>query len=244
MSQGSVQSRPLYGDQSTENGGLVVRQDRRDDGLVEMLAHPEIPLIEDDIHGDLYFGEQRPRVAKSYDKKGLVLLCSSFSKDISPSYRVGWIAPGRFYRQIERLKLATNVGTAILPQLAIAEYLATNGYDHHLRRVRQAYAQKVAQMSQAILKYFPDGTRVSSPAGGYVLWVQLPEQVNSLDLFRQALKAGINIVPGHIFAPTPKYHNFIRLNAAYWSDKNAWAVRRLGELTARLQERGSRSAIK
>ena len=216
--------------------------DENKQALVEMLAEKEIPLIEDDIHGDLYFGEQRPRVAKSFDKKGLVLLCSSFSKDISPSYRVGWIAPGRFYRQVERLKMATNVGTAILPQLAIAEYLATNGYDHHLRRVRQAYAQKVAQMSQAVLRNFPEGTRISSPAGGFVLWVQLPERVDSLDLYRQALKAGINIVPGYIFAPTPKYKNFIRLNAAYWCDKNAWAVRRLGELTARLLERGNRRA--
>ncbi len=206
--------------------------------LVELLAEHDIPLIEDDIHGELYYTGQRPKVAKSYDRKGLVLTCSSFSKDISPSYRVGWIAPGRFKDELIRAKMATNMGTAILPQQAIAEYLSTNGYDHHMRRVRQEYAQKIACMSQVILKEFPAGTRVSSPVGGFVIWVQLPEQVDALELYGMALKAGITLVPGHVFSPTPKYRNYIRLNAAYWSDKNSWAIRRIGELADRLAAKG------
>jgi len=203
--------------------------------LVELLAEREIPLIEDDIHGELYFGGQRPKAAKSFDKKGLVLLCSSFSKDISPGYRVGWIAPGRFRRQIERLKMATNVGTPFITQLAIARFLENGGYDHHLRRIRRAYAGKVAAMSQAVLSHFPPGTRVSSPSGGFVLWVQLPEGVNSLTLYRQALKAGITIAPGRLFSSTDdKYSNYIRLNAAYMSEAALPALVRLGRLVDRL----------
>jgi len=204
--------------------------------LAALLAGREIPLIEDDINGDLYFNGARPSVVKAYDDQGLVLLCSSFSKDLSPSYRVGWVAPGRFKNQVLRLKMATNIGTAMLPQLAIARFLSSGHYDHHLRKIRRAYAQKVTAMSQAVLEAFPEGTRVTSPLGGFVLWVQMPEQVDSLVLYKMALKAGITLVPGYIFSPNDRYRNFIRLNAAYWSPKNERALLRLGGLVARLAE--------
>jgi DNA-binding transcriptional MocR family regulator len=202
--------------------------------LVEMLAEREIPLIEDDLFGELYFSGQRPKAAKAYDRKGGVILCSSFSKDLSPSYRVGWAVPGRFKTRFERLKSATNVSTATLPQLAIAQFIANGGYDHLLRRIRRAYAAKVAAMSAAVSRYFPAGTLMNPPDGGFVLWVQLPESVDSLDLYRMALKAGITIAPGHIFSTTLRYRNFIRLNAAYMSDDNAVALRRLAELAGRV----------
>jgi DNA-binding transcriptional MocR family regulator len=202
--------------------------------LVELLAKHEIPLIEDDIHGELYFSGERPKTAKAFDKKGLVLLCSSFSKDLAPGYRIGWIAPGRYRDAIERMKMASTVGTAVLPQYAIAEFLASGGYDHHLRRIRRAYAQKMACMSQGVLQHFPTGTHISSPAGGFVLWVQLPETVDSLDLYRASLKAGISLVPGYVFSAGSEYRNYIRLNAAYWSEETEWAVRRVGELAGEL----------
>jgi DNA-binding transcriptional MocR family regulator len=201
--------------------------------LVSLLGKHEIPLLENDTYGELYFGEKRPGVAKAYDRKGLVLLCSSFSKDLSPSYRVGWVAPGRFKSQIERLKMATNIGTATLPQLAIAAFLASGGYDRHLRHIRKAYAQKAAGMAQDVLRSFPAGTHVSSPQGGFVLWVQLPEVVDALALYGQAIQAGITLAPGHIFAASRSYRNFIRLNAAYWSEETRPAIERLGRLVER-----------
>jgi len=198
--------------------------------LVELLARYQVPLIEDDIYGELAFSGQRPGVAKRYDQQGLVLLCSSFTKDISPSYRVGWIAPGRFRARVEQLKMATNIATAVLPQLAIARFLESGGYDRHLRSIRRAYAQKMAQMTQAVLNFFPAGTRVSSPAGGFVLWVQLPNEMDSLILYQRALAAGITVAPGYIFSATPKYRSFIRLNAAYMNFAGEHALAKLGEL--------------
>ncbi len=202
--------------------------------LVELLADHDIPLIEDDIHGELYYEGRRPQVAKAYDRKGLVLMCSSFSKDISPSYRVGWIAPGRFLAQVKQLKMATNVGTAILPQLAIAKFIASGSYERHLRKIRRAYAHKVNGMAQAVMRCFPEGTRVTTPAGGFVLWVQMPESVDSLVLYKRALKARITLAPGYMFSATTQYRNFIRLNAAYWSHQAEGALQRLGELVSQL----------
>ncbi len=198
--------------------------------LVKLLAKHEIPLIEGDVCGELYFSGARPSVCKAYDRKGLVLLCSSFSKDLVPGYRVGWVVPGRFKATIEWLKYTTNVATATLPQVAIAKFLESGGYDHHLRSIRRMYAGFVSQLSQAVMRYFPQGTRVTRPNGGIVLWVQLPEYVDSLELYKQALQAGITLAPGYMFSATHQYRNFIRLNAAWWSYEADRAVRRVGEL--------------
>jgi DNA-binding transcriptional MocR family regulator len=211
--------------------------DERKAEMVELLAKHDIPLIEDDINGELFYSGERPNVAKAYDKKGLVILCSSFSKDISPSYRMGWIAPGRYKEAIQRLKLVSNSAPPFLPQLAIADYLAGGGYDHLLRHIRKVYAQKTACMADAVLRHFPPGTHVSSPQGGFVLWVQMAETVDALEMYSQALKMGITLVPGHVFSPSQRYRNYVRLSTAQWSDKVAWAVQRLGALAAQLEKK-------
>ena len=210
--------------------------------LVKLLARREIPLIEDDLCGDLYFTGQRPKAAQAFDQKGLVLYCSSFSKDISPNYRVGWLAPGKFLKEAHYLKLTLNLGTAILPQLAIARFLASGGYDHHLRRIRRAYQQKVAQMSQSVLRYFPSGTRLTEPNGGFVLWVQLPKTVDALELYELALKHNITLAPGHMFSPSQKYRNYIRLNAAWWSHETDRTVQQVGQLVEGLAARKTRKS--
>jgi DNA-binding transcriptional MocR family regulator len=214
--------------------------DEAKEELVKLLARRDIPLIEDDLCGDLYFNGQRPKAAQAFDQKGLVLYCSSFSKDISPNYRVGWLAPGKFMKSARYLKLTLNLGTAILPQLAIAGFMAGGGYDYHLRKIRRAYQQKVAQMSQSVLRSFPDGTRLTEPNGGFVLWVQLPTTVDALELYDLALKHNITLAPGHMFSPTQKYRNFIRLNAAYWSYETDGTVQKLGDLVQGLAARKSR----
>ncbi|MEW6649947.1 MAG: PLP-dependent aminotransferase family protein [Chloroflexota bacterium] len=209
-------------------GSLI--PDERKRVLVDLLARYEIPLIEDDIYGELAFNGRRPGVAKAYDRSESVMLCSSFSKDLSAALRVGWIIPGRYRDRLVKMKLSTSVSTALLPQAAIAEYLESGGYDHHLRKIRRAYAQKADYMSRAVLKYFPEGTRVSTPQGGYVLWVQLPAGIDALDLYRQALKLGITIAPGHIFSTTPRYSNFIRLNAAFMDFRGERAIEQLADM--------------
>jgi DNA-binding transcriptional MocR family regulator len=202
--------------------------------LVEMLAERDIPLIEDDLYGDLAFSGPRPWAARAYDRTGSVLLCSSYSKTIAPGYRVGWVVAGRYQREIERQKIVENIASATLPQLTIAEFLATGGYDRHLRRIRRAYARQTTLLAQAVDRYFPPGTRMTRPAGGFVLWVQCPEYVDALQLYAQALEAGISIAPGPIFSAHPAYSRCIRLNAAQWSPRIEAAVERVGRLAGRM----------
>jgi DNA-binding transcriptional MocR family regulator len=208
--------------------------DERKRELVHLLGEREIPLIENDIFGEIYFGESRPAVAKAYDRRGLVMLCSSFSKSLCPAYRVGWVVPGRFRATVEWLKYTSSLAAPTLSEYAIAEFMASGGYAPYMRRIRRAYERRVAAMSQAVRRFFPEDTKLTRPAGGFVLWVRLPESVDSLVLYKRALDAGIAITPGYLFSATQQYHHFIRLNAANWSDEAEGAIERLGHQIARL----------
>jgi DNA-binding transcriptional MocR family regulator len=209
--------------------------DEKKKELVKMLARYDIPLIENDVSGELYFGEKRPLTAKAFDKKGLVMLCSAFSKDISPALRVGWTVPGKLRSEVEWLKSTISSAAPTLSQMVVAEFLETGGYDHHLRRIRREYARNMALVSQGVMRYFPVGTRVTRPLGGLVLWVQLPDGVDSLELYKLALKGGITLAPGYVFSATNQFPGFIRLNAAGWSFPIEKALERLGEMIDELR---------
>lgn len=215
--------------------GNCLPDDRKEE-LVDLLESYDIPLIEDDINGDLSFSGERPSVAKAWDKSGNVLLCSSFSKTLAPGYRVGWVAPGKFLDKVIHKKLITNIASASPTQLAVAEFLDSGGYDHHLRTIRKAYAAKTAQMTEAIGEYFPHGTRVTRPSGGYAIWVELPHLIDTAALYSKARNLGITIAPGSVFSTTGKFANCLRLNAAFWSETNRTALEGLGKMAAAMQE--------
>jgi DNA-binding transcriptional MocR family regulator len=207
--------------------------DERKKYLVEMLSRHKIPLIENDVLGSLYFGKTRPCSAKVFDKEGFVLLCSSFSKTLVPGYRVGWCVPGRYLTQVTHLKSVTSVSTGTLVQATIAEFLQNGNYDKHLRLVRKTYSRQIEYVMEVIKNYFPSGTLVNKPRGGYVLWVELPQTVNSLDLLRQALTKHISIAPGPIFSPTGKFSNFMCLNCANpWSSNLEQGLITLADLVS------------
>lgn len=209
-------------------GSLMPDSKKRE--LVMLLAKQEIPLIEDDVYGDLAYGPARPPSTKTFDEKGLVLYCSSFSKTLAPGYRVGWIAPGRFKEKVLQLKSLLNIASSSPTQLAVAEFLTNGGYDHHLRKIRRIYARQTAQLRDAVMRHFPAGTRVSRPEGGYILWVEMPEGYDAYRLYEAALQEGIGIAPGTIFTLGERYRNCLRLNAAFWSERTEQAVETLGGL--------------
>lgn len=218
---------------SNPTGALMPEERKK--RLVQLLAEREVPLIEDDINGDLSHSAPRPKAAKSYDRKGLVMLCSSFSKTLAPGYRVGWVAPGRWREQIEHLKYINTMATATLPQLAIAEFLERGGYDHYLRKVRAQYAQGIERMTHAVARYFPDGSRVTQPMGGFVLWVELPKRVDALELHRRALARKILIAPGPLFSAKQAYRHCIRLTCALpWDERLERSLVTLGRMAGEL----------
>jgi DNA-binding transcriptional MocR family regulator len=204
--------------------------------LVAFLAKKEIPLIEDDLYGDLHFDSNRPHVAKSYDRKGLVMLCGSFSKSLAPGYRVGWMIPGRYFEAARNLKCTSTGATATLPQLALADYVANGGYDHHLRGLRLALKRQVDDISRAVADSFPQSIKMTRPAGGLVLWVELPRHLDALRLHSKALAEKISIAPGPMFSPRQDYRNFIRLSCGDpWSPQLERAIGVLAHLVKRMR---------
>jgi DNA-binding transcriptional MocR family regulator len=208
--------------------------DDRKQQLLDLLEDEGVPLIEDDAYGDLNFGPVRPKAIKAFDKRGHVLLCSSLSKTLAPGYRIGWIVPGRYKATVERLKFSATIATATPTQMAVAEYLRSSGFDRYLRGLRRTYRDLVGRMAWAVGEAFPAGTRVTHPSGGHVLWVELPEAVDSIRLHEDALVEGISIAPGPVFSATGRYRNFIRINCAVpWSPRVESAVHSLGQLVLR-----------
>jgi DNA-binding transcriptional MocR family regulator len=199
--------------------------------LVEILASAGIPIIEDDIYGDLHYGAERPRSLRSFDETGLVVSCGSVSKTIALGYRIGWAVSGEFHTEISRAKFLTAVACPTLQQRVLARYYASGGYDRYLRRVRLMLAANSQRFTESIARHFPAETRVSRPAGGIVLWVELPERVDGTDLFRTALASRIGISPGIIFSAKAQYRNYIRLNCGLpWSPTVERALERLGKM--------------
>jgi len=232
IGQGKISACLVIANFSNPLGSLMPDERKRE--LVDLLARHEIPLIEDDIYGDLAFGNERPTAAKSFDRSDLVIYCSSFSKTLAPGYRVGWAIAGRFQAEMERIKMIMNIAPASPPQLAIAEFLATGGYDHHLRSIRRAHARNISQMAEAVAGYFPAGTRMTHPAGGFILWIEMPEGIDAIQLYHRALERGISIVPGPLFSLSDKYGHHIRLSAAQWDERIEQGIKILGALAHEL----------
>lgn len=179
--------------------------------LVDMLAEHEIPLIEDDVFGECYFGETRPRTCKSYDKKGLVLLCSSVSKTLAPGYRVGWCIPGRFIKKIIEIKITLSLASPGPTHATVGLFFNTGRLDLHLRNLRRNLSTQCRQYSRAITKYFPEDTQLSRPKGGCFLWIRLNDAIDSNELFQKAMDNKICIAPGNMLTADTEFSNYIRL---------------------------------
>jgi DNA-binding transcriptional MocR family regulator len=186
--------------------------DERKGELVALLEAAGVPLIEDDIYADLNYEGNRPRAAKAWDNSGNVLLCSSLSKTLDPGLRIGWAMPGRFRDKVIHLKLVNSMASATLPAYAAAEYLESGGHDRHLRTIRKAYRERRDRFLELAQRLLPEGSRVTSPEGGFIAWVELPHGTDAMQLYHRAMQRGVSIAPGPLFSPSGKYRQFIRLN--------------------------------
>lgn len=216
---------------NTSNPLGCIVPDGRKRRLAELAEEKGFAVIEDDIYGDLQHDDSRPWPVKAFDRHGRVLLCSSFSKSLSPALRLGFVAAGRYRQAIALQKTISSGATNPVTQRVIAEYLESGAYERHLRTLRRHYRQQVEAMQAAIGRYFPAATRISQPQGGYVLWVELPEQVDTTALYEKATAAGLTYIPGELFSPSGMYRNCLRLNAGNpHTPEIEDALRRLGSL--------------
>ena len=210
-------------------GALVPEAAKRE--LAALLDKHDIPLIEDDVYAELFFGRHRPKPVKAFDRKGLVLNCNSFAKSLAPGYRVGWVAAGRFAPALQRRKLMSSLSTSAPAQDAIALYLREGGYERHLSTLRRALATQQAAALESLTRHLPSDIRISRPEGGYFLWLELPTGRDAIEIHQRALEQGFSIAPGPIFSARRAFRNCLRLNYGHpWTAASDGAVRALAKI--------------
>lgn len=193
--------------------------------LVELLSKRQIPIIEDDVYGEITHSTRRPKPLKAFDKDDWVIYCSSFSKTLSPGLRVGWVASKRFYDKLEYYKYASNLATSSIAQLAVTEILQSGKFERYLTRMRPQYAFAVDRMTEAVIELFPEGTKVTRPKGGFVLWIELPCEIDTFELAKRLIPQNVSIAPGRIFTTTENYNHCLRLSCAVdWNRQTEWAL--------------------
>ncbi|MEP3276216.1 MAG: PLP-dependent aminotransferase family protein [Stappiaceae bacterium] len=203
--------------------------------IIALLTRHNVPLIEDDIYGDIYFGKERPLPFIALAPDADILYCSSFSKTLAPGYRVGWLVTKQRMQDVLEAKLAQTLCGPPLLQKALADFLSSGGYDKHLRRMRRIFSENIDRMTRAIDQHFPQDTRITRPTGGFVLWLELPSGFDGHRMFDLAVQNGIGIVPGEAFTAGEQYRNCIRLSCgSLWDDRIEKGVQTLGRLASEL----------
>ena len=214
--------------------GFIMSDDRKKEVLA-MMGKRQIPVIENDIVGDIYFGGSRPNPIKAWDEEGLVLYCASFSKVLAPGLRVGWVIPGRFKQTVRRMKLNRSLISPTLNQALVAAYLKEGAYDRHLRRLRETIRRQLEYCAAAVHRHFPKSVRMTSPSGGLSLWIELPRGVDSRDVYIAAKNKGISILPGFLCASFDAFKRYIRIGyGRVWDQEVEDAIEEIGKIVCQL----------
>lgn len=184
--------------------------------IANLAAKYQCYVIEDDIYAECSFNLQRPLPIKYWDQHGYVIFCGSVSKSLSAAYRVGWFCLPARLRHLHTQLLMLNITVNTPLQLGLVDLIYSRAYREHLLRLKPILMAQVEQYRQFIINAFHHiEIRLNQPNGGYALWLQLPEQIDSLVMYRFAQLHSINIVPGEVFGEDGRYKNCIRLNAGH-----------------------------
>lgn len=220
----------LISNYNTPLGSCMPDENKK--AVVELLEKHQIPLIEDDVYGDLYYGKQRPKCCKAFDKTGNVLWCSSVSKTLAPGYRVGWVAAGKYKEKVLHQKLVHSISTPALMQEAVANFMKSGSYDKHLRKLRQKLYSNYQKYLNVIITSFPLGTKVNRPQGGLALWIEFDTAIDVMKLYDLAIAEKISIAPGPMFTVQNQFRNCMRLCIGLpWSDTIEEKLKKIGELS-------------
>ncbi len=223
--------------------GTVMSSERRH-RLLTLARRYQIPIIEDDPYGELYFGDKAPQPLKALDTSDYVLYLSTCSKILAPGLRVAWLAAPE--QMIERLSLHKQVfdlNTNAIGQWLVAEIMKRGALDEHLPLVRQQYKQKRDLMLRAIRTCWPGEIRVNTPDGGFHLWCRLPITLGARTLLRETAQHHVAFVVGEPFHVDGGGHHAIRLSFSSPLTRNIeTGIQRIGTVMyATLARRSQRS---
>lgn len=211
----------------------VLQSDATKQEIYNIASSRTIAIIENDIYGDLYFTPQRPVNIRNYDRLGLVITVSSFSKSLAPGIRLGWLAAGRYFSKAERLKFSLGRSVSPFNQEVVTKLISGSGYDRHLRRFRSQLELQAMKIVNHFNLYFPDSAYTSFPQGGYSIWTQLTSETDMISFYKNCEKYGLRFTPGNTFSFTDTYNSCFRtVFAARLTSDGLDAIKKAGNTLA------------
>jgi len=213
--------------------GRVMSAQRRQ-ALLSLAEQHQVPILEDDPYGELYYGDPPPPAVKSLDRRGHVIYLSTFSKILLPGIRIGWlVAPRPVVDRLTSIKQHADLNSNTPAQWALVEFIRQGWLDEHLAMLRRAYPRRLAAMLSALHEYVPKGMRWNEPAGGLHLWCHLEGGLRTRDLLAEAARRRVAFVAGEAFHADGGGENALRLNFSYPDrDGIREGIRRLSEAIA------------
>jgi len=211
--------------------GVTMSLERRKK-LLEISHFYGIPIIEDDPYGDIRFkGEKIPSLLE-LDKIGIVIELRTFSKILAPGLRLGWIvADKEVTKKVSLAKQAADLCSPSSTQYIVDKFIRDGHLNNYLEIVRKNYKIKLDSMLGALEKYFPEETVWTKPQGGIFVWAEVPEYIDTDQLFREALQEKVAYVIGSAFYPYGEDKHHMRLNFSLNTpEKIEEGIKRLGNL--------------
>jgi 2-aminoadipate transaminase len=206
----------LYVTPCFHNPAGIVYSEKRKVQLIETLAGKNIPLIEDDAYGDLYFYEEdniRVRSIKAINPKGIpVCYTGSFSKILGPGFRLGWmLVPEEIYVHAELCKQALDACSPSFTQVIADEFIRSGAIYPYIERLKIEYFIRAAAMIDLLKIHLPAYVTWTEPRGGFYIWLNLPEGTDANEILNESIKQGVIMIVGKTFDPKGKRNNAIRL---------------------------------
>jgi DNA-binding transcriptional MocR family regulator len=211
-------------------------QNTEKERLVRLCEERGIALIEDDVYGELAPDPLSMHAVKSWDRSGQVIYCNSLNKTLSPGLRLGWMLPGKWQAKIRAITATLSRPKDELPQMVVAEFLSSGGYDRHLRRLRARLDIQRSQTADCLMSSFGSDARFEVPEAGTLLWVELPDVTSSMRLYDAAGAAGIHIAPGAMFSRSGRFDSFLRFGCGWpLTAEREGAIKKLVQIVRRMQ---------
>ncbi|MCK5112771.1 MAG: PLP-dependent aminotransferase family protein [Thermoplasmatales archaeon] len=220
----------IYSVPTFQNPAGVVMPESRRKKLIDVANEYDLVIVEDDPYSKLRFDIPHIKPIKAFDDEGRVIYMSTFSKILSPGFRLAWtIASEKLTRKMIICKQALDLCTNTFTQFIANEFIKSGSLDLHIMKICEMYKPKRDIMMNAMEKYFPDGHICNKPKGGMFAWVTLPEGIDTEILFLDALKEKVAYVHGKAFCVDGSGGRSMRLNFSYSSNEQIEeGMKRLG----------------